>query len=84
MSKTAEILEAVKGMTVLELAELVKVSKKNWSQCCCSCRCCSCYCSRAAAAPAAEEQTDFDVVLMSAGAAKIYVIKVVREITGRA
>ncbi|MDR3288251.1 MAG: 50S ribosomal protein L7/L12 [Peptococcaceae bacterium] len=81
MSKTNEILEAVKGLTVLELSELVKAFEEEFGV------------SAAApvavaaagpvAAPAAvEEQTEFDVILTAAGQAKINVIKVVREITG--
>ncbi|MEW6622233.1 MAG: 50S ribosomal protein L7/L12 [Bacillota bacterium] len=81
MSKTQEILEAVKGMTVLELAELVKAFEEEFGV------------SAAApvamaAAPAAaaeavvEEQTEFNVILKAAGEKKINVIKVVREITG--
>ena len=67
MSKVAEILEAIKGMTVLELAELVKAFEEEFGV--------------SAAAPAAEEKTEFDVILTSAGDKKINVIKVVREIT---
>jgi large subunit ribosomal protein L7/L12 len=75
-----EIIEAIKGMTVLELNELVKACEEEFGV------------SAAAAvvagpaaggaAAAAEEQTEFTVVLQAAGAEKIKVIKVVREITG--
>ncbi|GLG02586.1 50S ribosomal protein L7/L12 [Alicyclobacillus hesperidum subsp. aegles] len=77
---TAEILEAVKNMTVLELNELVKAIEEEFGV--------------TAAAPVAiagagavadggaAEQTEFDVILANAGASKIGVIKVVREITG--
>lgn len=84
MSKVTEIIEAVKGMTVLELAELVKALEEEFGV--------------TAAAPVAmpvapgaaptpaeaavEEQTEFDVILKSAGDKKINVIKVVRELTG--
>lgn len=78
MSKEA-ILEAIKGMTVLELNDLVKAIEEEFGV--------------TAAAPvvvagggggaaAVEEQTEFDVILTNAGASKINVIKVVREITG--
>ncbi|MGI6450891.1 MAG: 50S ribosomal protein L7/L12 [Desulfitobacteriia bacterium] len=83
MSKTAEILEAVKGMTVLELAELVKAFEEEFGvSAAAPAAVVAAPAAGAAAAPAAEEQTEFDVVLMSPGAAKINVIKVVREITG--
>jgi large subunit ribosomal protein L7/L12 len=83
MSKTAEILEAVKGMTVLELAELVKAFEEEFGvSAAAPAAVVAAPAAGAAAAPVAEEQTEFDVVLMNAGAAKINVIKVVREITG--
>lgn len=75
-----QIIEAIKGMTVLELNELVKACEEEFGV--------------SAAAPVAvagagagaaaveEEKTDFDVILTGAGAQKIKVIKVVREITG--
>jgi large subunit ribosomal protein L7/L12 len=81
MSKINEILEAVKGLTVLELSELVKAFEEEFGVSAAA------PVAAVAAAPAAaaavqEEKTEFDVVLMSTGAAKINVIKVVREITG--
>ncbi|EHL07908.1 50S ribosomal protein L7/L12 [bioreactor metagenome] len=81
MSKTAEILEAVKGLTVLELAELVKAFEEEFGVSAAA-PVAVAAAPGAAAAPVAEEQTEFDVVLMNAGAGKINVIKVVREITG--
>jgi len=78
--KKASVIETISGMTVLELAELVKEMEDKFGV--------------SAAAPvvavaapeagggaAAEEKTEFDVVLESFGAKKIQVIKVVREIT---
>ena len=74
-----EILDAIGGMSVIELSELVEAFKEKFNV------------TIAAAAPAAagagpaavvEEQTEFSVVLKEAGAKKIQVIKVVREITG--
>ena len=75
-----QIIEAIESMTVLELSELVKALEEK--------------CGVSAAAPvavaaaapaeaaAAAEQTEFDVILANAGASKINVIKVVREVTG--
>ncbi len=78
-----EILEGVKGLTVLELAELVKAFEEEFGV-----SAAAPVAVAAAAAPAAEggaaeaEQTEFDVILEAAGDAKINVIKVVRGITG--
>lgn len=83
MSKTAEILEAVKGLTVLELAELVKSFEEEFGVS--AAAPVAVAAAPGAAAPgaaAAAEQTEFDVILASAGASKINVIKVVREVTG--
>lgn len=75
-----QIIEAIKAMTVLELNELVKACEEEFGV--------------SAAAPvavvgavgggeaAAEEKTEFDVILAAAGSEKIKVIKAVREITG--
>ncbi|AEJ44936.1 MULTISPECIES: 50S ribosomal protein L7/L12 [Alicyclobacillus] len=81
MMTTAEILEAVKNMTVLELNELVKAIEEEFGVTAAA------PVAFAGAAPGAgeaaqAEQTEFDVILASAGASKINVIKVVREITG--
>jgi len=82
MSKIAEIIETVKGLSVLELAELIKAFEEEFGV--------------SAAAPVAvaagpavasaaavveEEQTEFDVILTGSGDKKIQVIKVVRELT---
>ncbi|MDW7674213.1 MAG: 50S ribosomal protein L7/L12 [Bacillota bacterium] len=81
MSKVAEVLEIVKGLTVLELAELVKAFEEEFGV-----SAAAPVAVAAAAAPAAgeavEEQSEFDVILANAGDKKINVIKVVREITG--
>ncbi|NLO96502.1 MAG: 50S ribosomal protein L7/L12 [Peptococcaceae bacterium] len=84
MSKIAEIIETVKGMTVLELAELVKAFEEEFgvSAAAPAAVVAAPAAAGGAAAPAAEEQTEFDVILTSAGQAKINVIKIVREITG--
>ena len=72
-----QILEAIENMKVLELNELVKAAEEKFGV------------SASApvmmagpAAAAAEEKTEFDVVLLEAGASKVGVIKAVREITG--
>lgn len=80
MSKVNEILEAVKGLTVLELSELVKAFEEEFGVS--AAAPVAVAAPAAAAAPAAEEKTEFDVILTSAGASKINVIKVVREATG--
>lgn len=74
-----QIIEAIKAMTVLELNELVKACEEEFGVSAAA------PVAAAAAGPAAvevEEQTEFTVVLVSAGAEKIKVIKVVRELTG--
>jgi len=83
MSKINEILEAVKGLTVLELAELVKAFEEEFGvSAAAPVAVAAAPVAGGAAAPAAEEQTEFDVILTAPGAGKINVIKVVREITG--
>lgn len=83
MSKVNEILEAVKGLTVLELSELVKAFEEEFGvSAAAPVAAVAMPAAGGAAAPAAEEQTEFDVILTGAGDKKINVIKVVREITG--
>ncbi|NPV71758.1 MAG: 50S ribosomal protein L7/L12 [Firmicutes bacterium] len=84
MSKVQEVLEIVKGMTVLELAELVKAFEDEFGV---SAAAPVMAAAPAAAAPAAApaapaEQTEFDVILTSTGDKKVQVIKVVKDITG--
>jgi large subunit ribosomal protein L7/L12 len=74
-----EIIQAIKEMSVLELNELVKACEEEFGV---SAAAPVAAAGGAAAAPVAEEKTEFDVVLASAGSEKIKVIKVVREITG--
>ena len=76
----AEIMEAVKGLKVLELAELVKALEEEFGVSAMPVAVAGA--AGGAAAPAAEEKTEFDVELTEVGAEKIKVIKVVREITG--
>ena len=76
--KITNILEEIKSLTIIELADLVKAVEEEFGV----------SAAPVAAAPvaggaaAAEEKTEFDVILANAGAEKIKVIKVVREITG--
>ena len=81
MSKINEILETVKGLSVLELSELVKAFEEEFGVSA-SAPVAVAAASPVAAAEVAEEKSEFDVVLASAGEKKINVIKVVREITG--
>ncbi|OLO27184.1 50S ribosomal protein L7/L12 [Alkalihalophilus pseudofirmus] len=78
MSKE-QILEAIKEMTVLELNDLVKAIEEEFGV---TAAAPVAVMGGAAGADAAAEQTEFDVILTSAGGSKINVIKVVREITG--
>lgn len=75
-----QIIEAIKGMTILELNELVKACEEEFGVS--AAAPVAVAGAPGAAAEAAEEQTDFTVVLSSVGAEKIKVIKVVRELTG--
>ena len=81
MSKVTDVLEIVKGMTVLELNELVKAFEEEFGVSAAAPVAVAAG-PVAAAGPAAEEKTEFDVILTSGGAQKIQVIKVVREATG--
>ncbi|MGI6317482.1 MAG: 50S ribosomal protein L7/L12 [Firmicutes bacterium] len=82
MSKVQEVLEIVKGMTVLELAELVKVFEEEFGVSAAAPVAMAVPGAPAAEEAPAEEQTEFDVILTAAGEKKIQVIKVVRELTG--
>ena len=80
-----EILEAIGNMSVFELAELIESFKSKFNVTIAAAPVAAAPAAGgggAAAAPAAEEQTEFTVVLKEAGAQKIQVIKVVRELTG--
>ena len=82
MSKD-EILDAIGNMSVFELSELIEAFKTKFNVTITAAAAApAAGGGAAAAAPAAEAQTEFDVVLKEAGAKKIQVIKVVREITG--
>ena len=75
----AEIIEAIKGMSVLELNDLVKACEEEFGV---SAAAGVVVAAAGAGAAAEEEKTEFDVVLKAAGANKIAVIKVVRALTG--
>ena len=77
--KSLQILESIKALTILELADLVKAVEEEFGV---SAAAPVAVAGAAVAAPAAEEKTEFDVVLKSFGAKKLDVIKVIREITG--
>ena len=77
--KINALIEEVKGLTVLELSELVHALEEEIGV---SAAAMAAPAAGGAAAPAAEEKTEFDVVLAEVGAEKIKVIKAVREITG--
>ncbi len=78
-----EILEAIGNMSVFELSELIEAFKEKFNVTIAAVAAApAAGAAGGAAAPAAEEQTEFTVVLKDAGAKKIQVIKVVREITG--
>lgn len=79
--KVEKLIEDVKALTVLELSELVKALEEEFGVSAAA-PVAVAAAPAAGAAPAAEEKTEFDVVLTDAGAEKIKVIKVVREITG--
>ncbi len=76
--KIIAMIEEVKALTVLELSELVHALEEEFGVSAAA----MAAPAAGAAAPAAEEKTEFDVVLADIGAEKIKVIKVVREITG--
>ena len=77
--KSTQILEIVKGLTILELADLVKALEEEFGVS--AAPVAAAPVAGAAAAPV-EEKTEFDVILKNAGASKLNVIKVVRELTG--
>jgi large subunit ribosomal protein L7/L12 len=82
MSKVNDVLEIVKGMSVLELNELVKAFEEEFGVSAAAPVAVAAAAPAAGGAAPAAEKTEFDVVLANAGAQKIQVIKVVREATG--
>ena len=78
-----EMIQAIEGMTVLELSELVKALEEKFGvSASAPAMAMPMMAMAGAAAPAEEEKTEFDVVYKAPGANKIGVIKVVRELTG--
>ena len=78
--KITNILEEIKSLTILELNDLVKAVEEEFGVS--AAAPVGVVAAAGAAAPAAEEKTEFDVILANFGAKKLDVIKVVREITG--
>ncbi len=76
--KITQILDEIKSLTLLELADLVKAVEEEFGVSAAPVA----VAGAAVAAAPAEEKTEFDVVLVDAGASKLNVIKVVRELTG--
>lgn len=79
MADIAKFIEEIKGMTVMELADLVKAIEEEFGV---SAAAPVMVAGPAAGTAAAEEKSEFDVVLADAGASKMGVIKLVKEITG--
>ncbi len=82
MADIQKFIEEIKGLTVLELSELVKALEEEFGVSAAAPVAVAAAPAAAAPAEAAAEKTDFDVILAEVGAEKIKVIKVVREITG--
>ncbi|MCI9415020.1 MAG: 50S ribosomal protein L7/L12 [Clostridiales bacterium] len=81
--KVLKMIEDVKALTVMELSELVKALEEEFGvSAAAPVAVAAAPAAGGAAAPAAEEKTEFDVILAEVGANKINVIKVVREVTG--
>ena len=77
-----EILDAIASKTVLEISELIKMMEEKFGVTATAAVAVAGPAAGGAAAPAAEEKTEFDVILKEVGSNKIGVIKVVREVTG--
>ena len=73
-----QTIDTLSGLTILELADLIDAVKEQWGVTAAV----AVSGGAAVAAPAAEEKTEFDVILIEAGASKINVIKEIRAITG--
>jgi len=82
MATKAEILDAIAGMTVLELSELIKEMEEKFGVSAAAAAVAVAAPAAGGAAAAAEEKTEFDVILTAAGESKVNVIKVVRALTG--
>ena len=77
-----EILDAIASKTVLEISELIKMMEEKFGVTATAAVAVAGPAAGGVAAPAAEEKTEFDVILKEVGSNKIGVIKVVREVTG--
>ncbi|MDR1522645.1 MAG: 50S ribosomal protein L7/L12 [Endomicrobium sp.] len=77
-----QLIEAISSLSVIELSELVKALEEKFGVSAAAPVAVAAAPAAGGAAPAAEEKLEFNVVLASAGASKINVIKVVREVTG--
>ncbi len=82
MADIQKMIEEVKGMTVLELNELVKALEEEFGVSAAAPVAVAAAPVAAADAPAAEEKTEFNVILKDVGANKIGVIKVIKDVTG--
>ncbi len=82
MADLAKIVDELSGLSVLEAAELSKMLEEKWGVSAAAPVAVAAVGAAGGAAAAAEEKTAFDVILANAGAQKINVIKVVRELTG--
>ncbi|MCI9192255.1 50S ribosomal protein L7/L12 [Acutalibacter muris] len=80
--KVTNLIEEVKALTVLELSELVKALEEEFGVSAAAPAAVAVAAAPAGDAPAAEEKTEFDVILKAPGANKINVIKIVKEVTG--
>jgi large subunit ribosomal protein L7/L12 len=81
MADINAIADQIQGLTLLEASQLVKMLEERLGVSAAAATVAAAPASGAAAAPAVEEKTEFNVILMAAGANKINVIKAVREIT---
>lgn len=82
MADIAKMIEEIKGMTVIELNDLVKAIETEFGVSAAAMAVAAGPAAGGAAAPAAEEKTEFDVILKSAGGNKMAVIKLVKDLTG--
>ena len=82
MADIAKLVEELSALTILEAAELAKALEEKWGVSAAAAVAVAAAPGAAAAAPAAEEKTEFDVILTGDGGKKINVIKEVRAITG--
>ncbi len=80
--KIVKMVEEIKGLTLMEVSELVKEIEEVFGVSAAAPVAVAAAPAAGGAAPAAEEQTEFNVILENAGAEKIKVVKVVRELTG--